>query len=64
MMATPMSSLLEELSRDHFPHPPATPEQIEEFERRVGQGSPARGRSQCGLVAPPGAHLGTSWEWW
>jgi cell wall assembly regulator SMI1 len=36
MMTTPMSSLLEEVSRDHFPHPPATPEEIEEFERRVG----------------------------
>src|SRR5688500_14160880 len=35
-MATPMSRLLEEVSRDHFPHPPATPEEIEEFERRVG----------------------------
>ncbi|WP_257449630.1 SMI1/KNR4 family protein [Archangium lipolyticum] len=35
-MTTPMSRLLEEVSRDHFPYPPATPEQIEEFERRVG----------------------------
>lgn len=35
-MATPMGRLLEEVSRDHFPHPPATPEEIEEFERRVG----------------------------
>ncbi len=35
-MATPMSHLLEEVSRDHFPHPPATPEEIEQFERRVG----------------------------
>ena len=35
-MATPMSSLLEEVSRDHFPHPPATPEEIEEFEQQVG----------------------------
>ena len=35
-MATPMSRLLEEVSRDHFPYPPATPEEIEEFERRVG----------------------------
>jgi hypothetical protein len=35
-MATPMSELLEEVSRDHFPYPPATPEQLEEFERRVG----------------------------
>nr|WP_239470741.1 SMI1/KNR4 family protein [Archangium violaceum] len=31
-----MSRLLEEVTRDHFPYPPATPEQIEEFERRVG----------------------------
>jgi hypothetical protein len=35
-MATPMSRLLEEVSRDHFPRPPATPEEIEEFEQRVG----------------------------
>lgn len=35
-MATPMNSLLEEVSRDHFPHPSATPEEIEEFEQRVG----------------------------
>jgi hypothetical protein len=35
-MAIPMSRLLEEVSREHFPHPPAMPEQIEEFERRVG----------------------------
>ncbi|ATB31173.1 SMI1/KNR4 family protein [Melittangium boletus] len=35
-MPTPMSSLLEEVSRDHFPRPPATPEEIEEFEHRVG----------------------------
>jgi hypothetical protein len=35
-MATPMSSLLEEVSRDHFPHPPATPEEIERFEQRMG----------------------------
>jgi hypothetical protein len=35
-MATSMSRLLEEVSRDHFPYPPATPEEIEEFERRVG----------------------------
>jgi cell wall assembly regulator SMI1 len=35
-MATPMSNLLEEVSRDHFPYPPATSEEIEEFERRVG----------------------------
>ncbi|PTL80916.1 SMI1/KNR4 family protein [Vitiosangium sp. GDMCC 1.1324] len=36
MAPTPISSLLEEVSRDHFPHPPATPREIEEFERRVG----------------------------
>jgi len=36
MMPTPMSSLLEEVSRDHLPSPPATPEEIEEFERRMG----------------------------
>src|SRR5512143_1137733 len=35
-MATPMSSLLEEVSREHFPYPPASPEEIEKFERRVG----------------------------
>jgi len=35
-MATPMSRLFEEVSRDHFPRPPATPEEIEEFEQRVG----------------------------
>ena len=35
-MATPMSRLLEEVSREHFPHPPATPEELEEFEQRVG----------------------------
>jgi hypothetical protein len=31
-----MSALLDEVSRDHFPHPPASPEEIEEFERRMG----------------------------
>jgi hypothetical protein len=31
-----MSRLLEEVSSEHFPYPPATPEEIEEFERRVG----------------------------
>ncbi len=36
MLATPMSRLLEEVSREHFPHSPATPEEIEEFEQRVG----------------------------
>lgn len=35
-MPAALSALLEEVSRDHFPHPPATPEQIEEFEQRVG----------------------------
>jgi hypothetical protein len=35
-MASPMSSLLEEVSRDHFPYPPATVEEIEAFEQRVG----------------------------
>ena len=35
-MATPMSSLLEEVSRDHFPYPPATLEEIEAFEQRMG----------------------------
>jgi hypothetical protein len=35
-MATTMSRLLEEVSREHFPHLPATSEEIEEFERRVG----------------------------
>jgi hypothetical protein len=35
-MATPMSHLLEEVSRDHFPRPPASPEEIEAFEQRVG----------------------------
>jgi hypothetical protein len=35
-MPTPMRSLLEEISRDHFPYPPATSEEIEEFERRLG----------------------------
>jgi hypothetical protein len=31
-----MSSLLEEVSREHFPYPPATPAQIEDFEQRMG----------------------------
>jgi len=35
-MATPMSSLLEEVSREHFPYLPAAPEEIDTFERRVG----------------------------
>jgi hypothetical protein len=28
--------LLEEISRHHFPNPPATPEEIQHFEQRVG----------------------------
>ena len=28
--------LLAQVSRDHFPNPPATPEQLDAFERRVG----------------------------
>ena len=35
-MAIPLNSLLEEVSREHFPHPSATPEEIEAFEQRVG----------------------------
>jgi cell wall assembly regulator SMI1 len=35
-MTTPMNRLLAEISRDHFPYPPATPEAIEAFEHRVG----------------------------
>lgn len=35
-MTTSMSSLLEEVSLHHFPYPPASPEEIAEFERRVG----------------------------
>ncbi len=35
-MPAPLSALLEEVSRDHFPSPPATPEQLDAFERRVG----------------------------
>ena len=31
-----MKYLLEEVSRDHFPEPPATPEEIAEFEQRMG----------------------------
>jgi hypothetical protein len=30
-----MQSLLEEVSREHFPNPPASLRQIEEFEQRV-----------------------------
>jgi hypothetical protein len=36
MMPTQLNSLLDELSRDHFPHPPATPGEIDAFERRMG----------------------------
>jgi hypothetical protein len=36
MVPIPMRGLLEEISRDHFPYPPATPAQIDEFERRMG----------------------------
>ena len=35
-MTLSMSRLLEEVSRHHFPSPPATPEQIEAFERKAG----------------------------
>lgn len=35
-MATSMSHLLEEISRSHFPYPPATAEEINAFERRLG----------------------------
>nr|WP_233261936.1 SMI1/KNR4 family protein [Vitiosangium sp. GDMCC 1.1324] len=31
-----MSRLLEEVSRDHFPYPPASPEELKAFEQRVG----------------------------
>lgn len=31
-----IDSLLEEISRHHFPYPPARPEEINEFERRIG----------------------------
>lgn len=33
-MTTSITSLLEEVTRNHFPYPPATPAQIEEFEQR------------------------------
>jgi hypothetical protein len=36
-MATPMSSLLEEISREHFPYPPATPEEISSFSEFLEQ---------------------------
>ncbi len=35
-MPASMSSLLEEVSLHHFPYPPATREEIEAFEQRVG----------------------------
>ncbi len=31
-----MRTLLEEVTRDHFPYPPAAAEQIEEFEQQMG----------------------------
>lgn len=31
-----IQALLEQVTRDHFPNPPATPAQLDEFERRVG----------------------------
>ncbi|MCY1046613.1 SMI1/KNR4 family protein [Corallococcus sp. bb12-1] len=34
--SVPMTALLEEVSRLHFPNPPATEAQIEAFEQRVG----------------------------
>ena len=35
-MAESMRALLEEISRDHFPYAPAPPDELAEFERRVG----------------------------
>jgi hypothetical protein len=35
-MPASLSSLLEEVSREHFPYPPASPEELEKFEQRVG----------------------------
>lgn len=35
-MATPMHRLLEQVSREHFPNSPATIEELEDFEHRVG----------------------------
>jgi hypothetical protein len=35
-MAAPMSPLLEEISREHFPYPPATLEEINAFEQQAG----------------------------
>jgi len=34
--ATMMRQLLADVSRNHFPNPPATPIEIEEFEQRIG----------------------------
>ena len=36
-MPTPMSALLEEVSRDHFPYPPASGPEVEAFERKMGR---------------------------
>ncbi len=36
MIPIPMRGLLEDVSRRHFPYAPATPAEIEAFERRVG----------------------------
>ena len=36
MVSPPMDALLDQISREHFPNPPATRSEIEEFERRVG----------------------------
>lgn len=35
-MTVSLDVLLEEVSREHFPYPPATPEEIEHFERQAG----------------------------
>jgi len=35
-MPAPLAALLEEVSRSHFPYPPATLAQVEEFEQRAG----------------------------
>ncbi|MET0403555.1 MAG: SMI1/KNR4 family protein, partial [Cystobacter sp.] len=35
-MTTPLSHLLEAVTREHFPLPPATPEDIAAFEQRMG----------------------------
>jgi cell wall assembly regulator SMI1 len=35
-MPSTLSQLLEEISREHFPRPPATLAEIEEFEQRMG----------------------------